>query len=225
MPSIIQMQALAELELRRRSEEGVLEAPSDMPAYAYANDPVGFIREFIVWKPDEHPAIYQNEVMANLSDLHRESVRGPHGLGKTALIAWLILWFAETNDGLYDWKIPVTASAWRQLTKYAMPEVHKWARCLNWSKLGHEPYNDRTELTQLSLRLKTGEMFALASDNAALIEGAHADKLFYIFDESKEIPSPTWDAAEGAFSTGNCFWLAASTPGEPQGRFFEIQSK
>ena len=223
--SSIQMQAMAELELRRRSESGVVDASSNMPAYAYVDDPVGFIKDFIIWKPNEHPADYQNEVMTNLSKLHRESVRGPHGLGKTALIAWLILWFAETNDGLYDWKIPVTASAWRQLTKYAMPEVHKWARRLNWSKLGHEPYNDRTELTQLSLRLKTGEMFALASDNAALIEGAHADKLFYIFDESKEIPAPTWDAAEGAFSTGNCYWLAASTPGEPQGRFYDIQSK
>lgn len=106
-----------------------------------------------------------------------------------------------------------------------MPEVHKWARRLRWDKLGRQPYNERIELTTLSLKLKTGEAFALASDNSAMIEGAHASKILYIFDESKEIPFATWDSAEGAFSTGDTYWLSVSTPGEPQGRFYEIQSK
>lgn len=143
----------------------------------------------------------------------------------TALVAWLVHWFALTNDGITDWKIPITASAWRQLTKYAMPEVHKWARRLNWSVIGRLPYNERLELTQQSLRLKTGEAFALASDNSTMIEGAHASKIFYIFDESKEIPVATWDSAEGAFSTGDTYWLSVSTPGEPVGRFYDIQAR
>ena len=142
----------------------------------------------------------------------------------TALVAWVVLWFALTNDGVTDWKIPITASAWRQLTKFAMPEIHKWARKLNWQVIGREPFNERLELTQLSLKLKTGEAFALASDNSALIEGAHASRILYIFDESKEIPPDTWDSAEGAFSAGDCYWLAVSTPGEPVGRFYDIQS-
>lgn len=149
------------------------------------------------------------------------SIRGPHGLGKTALAAITILWFALTRDG-EDWKIPTTASAWRQLEKFLWPEIHKWARRLDWSKIPRDPFSGK-ELMTLSLRLSTGEAFALASDNPALIEGAHAEHLLYIFDESKVVPDPTWDSAEGAFSVGDAYWLAISTPGETQGRFYEIQ--
>jgi hypothetical protein len=96
---------------------------------------------------------------------------------------------------------------------------------LRWDKIGREPFNDRTELQTLNLKLKTGEAFALASDNSALIEGAHAANLLYLFDEAKTIPVQTWDSAEGAMSIGDCYWLAISTPGEPQGRFHDIHAR
>jgi intein/homing endonuclease len=148
----------------------------------------------------------------------------------TAFDAWVIHWFALTRDG-EDWKLPTTASAWRQLTKFLWPEVHKWARSLRWDLIGRSPYSGRTELHTLSLRLATGEAFAVASNNVATIEGAHADALLYLFDESKTIPAETFDAAEGAFSGAGedtpreAFAIANSTPGEPQGRFYDIQSR
>ncbi len=149
----------------------------------------------------------------------------------TALMSWAILWFATTRDAdeMGDWKIPTTASVWRQLTKYLWPEIHKWARRINWSKVGRTPLNARKELMSLSLKLRTGEAFAAASDTPELIEGAHADYLLYIFDEAKVIPSKTFDAAEGAFSSAvsegtEAFALCCSTPGPPAGRFWEIQT-
>jgi hypothetical protein len=96
---------------------------------------------------------------------------------------------------------------------------------LNWQKLERAPFKAKQELLDLSLKLQTGEAFALASDNSSMIEGAHAANLLYVFDESKEIPAETWDSAEGAFSSGNAYWLAYSTPGEPNGRFYDIQSR
>ena len=68
----------------------------------------------------------------------------------------------------------------------------------------------------------------MASDTPAYIEGAHADEIFYLFDESKSIIAATFDAAEGAFSGGEgtrAFALSTSTPGEPNGRFYEIQTQ
>jgi hypothetical protein len=59
----------------------------------------------------------------------------------------------------------------------------------------------------------------------ARIEGAHADSLLFLFDESKIIKADTFDAAEGAFSAAGedsdleAFALAVSTPGAPSGRF------
>lgn len=190
----------------------------------YRHDPAGFVLDCFEWRPGEEPTEYQLDILRNLASNRRASVRGPHGLGKTALAAWAILWFALTRDG-EDWKIPTTASAWRQLTKFLWPEIKKWARRLDWSKLDHDQFDERTELLSLSIKLKTGEAFALASDNSAMIEGAHAEHLFYVFDEAKIIPPSTWDSAEGAFSTGDAYWLAISTPGEPNGRFYDIHRR
>ena len=196
----------------------------------YRDDPAAFVRECIAWKDDEGPAAYQDEVLTEFARRHRASIRAPHGVGKTTLSAWIILWFAMTRDG-EDWKIVTTASAWRQLVKYTWPELHKWARRLRFEKFGRAPFDTRTELLTLSLKLKTGEAFAAASDQPELIEGAHADHLLYVFDESKAIIAKTFDAAEGAFSgagtdtRSEAFALSISTPGEPSGRFYEIQSR
>jgi hypothetical protein len=67
----------------------------------------------------------------------------------------------------------------------------------------------------------------------------HADSVLYIFDESKAIRPAVFEAAEGAFSgavasTGDrpttppaergleAYAVATSTPGEPQGQFYDI---
>jgi hypothetical protein len=190
----------------------------------YRDNPEGFVRDCIRFPRGERASDYQLEIIGKLPTERRVSVRGPHGLGKTALAAWTILWFALTRDG-EDWKIPTTASAWRQLTKFLWPEIRRWSRRLDWEKIGRDPLSERTELLSLSIKLATGEAFALASDNSVMIEGAHAANLLYVFDESKAIPADTWDSAEGAFATGDVYWLAISTPGEPQGRFYDIHKR
>lgn len=186
--------------------------------------PDQFVLDCIKFEEDDEPADYQLEVLTQLVAKKRASARGPHGLGKSSLAAWAILWFALTRDGK-DWKVATTASAWRQLTKFLWPEVHKWARLIKWDVIGRKPFSETNELLDLSLKLKTGEAFALASHDSNLIEGAHARYIMYVFDESKTIPAATWDSAEGAMSSGEAFWLAISTPGVPDGRFYDIHAK
>src|SRR3990172_3712076 len=191
---------------------------------AYQNDPGGFVQDCIAWGVDGGPRPYQIEALTRLVLKGRESVRATHDAGKTALASWAILWFALTRDG-EDWKVPTTASSWRQLTLYLWPEVHKLARKLRWDVIGRDPLEDGKELIDRSIKLSTGQAFAVASNDAAYIEGAHADHLLYVFDEAKVIPDPIWDAAEGAFAGGNAMGLNISTPGPPAGRFYEIQTR
>jgi hypothetical protein len=109
---------------------------------------------------------------------------------------------------------------------FLWPEIHKWARKIRWANTGRDPYSDRTELLARALKLSTGEAFALASNQPQRIEGAHADRIFYLFDESKTIGDEIFDAAEGALSgEGEALALAVSTPGEPRGRFYEIHAR
>lgn len=197
----------------------------------YRDDPAGFVTDCIHWPHGRGPTEYQLDNLRALVKHGRLAVRGPHGLGKTAENAWVVLWFALTRDAAGDdWKCPTTASAWRQLTHYLWPEIRKWARKLDWEKIGRTPFT-RFELLALNLKLRTGEAFAVASDNPATIEGVHADQVLYIFDEAKTIPQETFDAAEGAFSGAGddtaqeAYALASSTPGPPMGRFYEIHKQ
>ena len=219
----------------RRAAEEALEAawrvkhPAGYERFQerYMDDPAGFVRDCIRFESSEGMTPYQEEALQELAKGARVCIRSLHTAGKTAMASWVVLWFALTRDGK-DWKVPTTATAWRQLTKYLWPEVHKWSRRVRWKIVGREPFRENSELLNMSLKLRTGEAFALASSDANAIEGAHATHLLYLFDEAKAIPDGIWDAAEGAFATtskGEALGLAISTPGEPAGRFYEIQRK
>lgn len=208
------------------------EPPPVVERHRYYDDPVGFADNCIRWPAGQGLTAYQREILAAIVTRRKVSARGPHGLGKTTTAAIAILWFATTRElSGCDWKCATTAGAWRQLVFYLWPEIKKWARRINWAALGCEPYSERTELLSLNIKLGHGQAFAAASDNPALIEGVHADKVLYVFDESKAIIPETFDAAEGAFSgadgTGDleAYALAMSTPGEPNGRFYDIHRR
>lgn len=203
----IQTDPYADLKEAYRSEDGIV---------AFVHDILG-----------ASPAPYQEDILRMFVRHRRLAVRGPHGLGKTAIASWVVLWGMAVFDEV---KIPCTASVWRQLRDYLFPEIKKWARRGRWTLLGIQ-MRDKRELLDLSIKL-TGDRlaFALASDNAALIEGAHSKILIYIFDEAKAIPPDIWDAAEGAFSNDGedgamAFALAISTPGDTSGRFYDIHKR
>jgi len=171
--------------------------------------------------PSWSSTAYQRDILLHLAHDRRACVRGPHGLGKSGMAAIAVLWFADTRDKAgVDWKVVTTASVWRQLRNYLWPEIHKWGK-----KIVTREFSTRYELLTMELKLKTGSAFPVASDDPSNIEGAHASHILYIIDEGKNVIPGTWDAIEGAMSVGDCYALAISTPGSPQGRFFEIQQR
>lgn len=205
-------------ELQQRAKQ------IDTKVAKYYHDPLGFAHDCIDWQGDGL-TFYQQEIIGELPVRKREAVRGPHGLGKSTIAAVTVLWFALTRDAAeVDWKVVTTAGAWRQLINYLWPEIRKWANRIRWERVRDKPLT-KTELLNLNLRLTHGAASAASCTNPALIEGAHADSLLFIFDESKAIMPETFDACEGAFSgTGETFVLALSTPGPPQGRFYDIHA-
>lgn len=204
---------------------------SDQTAARYLDDPVGFARECIDWPRGRRLFPYQADVIEHIVSHHRVAVRGPRGLGKTTLSALIVLWFAITRDAAgIDWKIGTTAGSFLQVSQFTWPEVHKWARLLNPDAIGRGRLNERTELLTLKIRLKFGEAFAASVDNPYLIEGAHADHVLFVFDESKAIASSVFDSVEGTFSNAGtegreAYALSISTPGEPAGFFYDIHAR
>lgn len=230
--------AQLQLEYQKLLQDSGLTTTTNKSRYSqfqrqYRNDRVAFVHDCIDWEKTKSakypngrsPAGYQDDIIGLVDTNTRVAVRGCHGLGKSAIGAWLVHHFSLVMDG-EDWKCPTTASVWRQLMKYLWPEVHKWSRLIKWDYIGREPYDRNRELMTLNLRLETGESMALASDQPESLEGCHADNLLFLFDEAKVVPDATWDAIEGAFSTNGIIKVfAMSTPGSPSGRFYQIHKR
>lgn len=184
----------------------------------YSQDIVAFVRDILHATPTD----YQVEILNAFMTKRRVAVRGAHGMGKTALSAWIVCWAIGALKE--ETKVITTASAWRQLIHYTWPEIHKWATGADWKKLGLT-VRDGQEILTLQFNVGNKMAFAAASDNASALEGAHAANIVAVFDEAKAIPNAIFDAIEGAFSTGNAYALAISTPGEPTGRFYDIHAR
>lgn len=167
----------------------------------YGKDRIAFVYD-IMPKYGKTLTLYQEEILGFFDGGGtRLAVRSPHGTGKTFIASIMVHHSVLTSE--VDCKVPTTASAWRQLEKYLWPEIKKAGKNLAWPLIGRPPYDLTRELLQLSIRLQGGtvEAFAVASNDHTTIEGAHATRIVYVFDEAKTIPTDTWDAAEGAFST------------------------
>jgi hypothetical protein len=198
----------------------------------YMYDPVLWVQDFMRLGLGGSLTHYQERILRELAIRRRVAVRGPHGLGKSFSASMAVLWFAMTREAMQvDWKVLITASAWRQISGFLFPEIRRWARAINWEHAGRPPFNERHELLHLGLNLRYGSVITAAASDPAKLEGAHADSVLVVFDEAKAIMPTTWDAIEGAFSGGKsegfpeAFALALSTPGEVNGRFYEIHSR
>lgn len=198
----------------------------------YLYDPAGWARQFVNLGANKELADYQGRILQALTEHRRVAVRGPHGLGKSFSAALTVLWFALTREQQgWDWKVVITASAWRQISTFLFPEIRRWARRLNFELLERPPFDERRELQELGIKLRHGAVSTGAASDPAKIEGAHADSLLIVFDEAKAIPPGTWNSLEGAFSGGRseglpeAFALALSTPGDAAGRFYEIHTR
>ena len=197
----------------------------------YSRDRIAFAYD-VMPEVAQTLAPYQEEILGLFDEGHtRVAVKGPHGLGKTFLAAILVHHAILTAEE--DAKVPTTASAWRQLEKYLWPEIRKLEKYIAWHVVGRPSYDRNTEFFQLSIKLQDRgvEAFALASDDHTTLEGAHAKRILFVFDEAKTIPAPTWDALEGAFSSEGmddvheALAFAISTPGDPAGRFYDIHMR
>ena len=87
----------------------------------YAAHPVEFVEDIIGAKPDEEQA----NILRSLAENPMTAVRSGHGIGKSAVQAWAIIWFICTRP--YP-KIPCTAPTQHQLYDILWAEVSKWLR-------------------------------------------------------------------------------------------------
>ena len=184
------------------------------------DDPVWYVENVLGVEDIED---YQKDVLYSVRDNIKTAFRSGHGVGKTAVAAWIINWFFDTRP---DSKVITTASSWRQVSKMLWPEIHKWRSKADLEKIGVYE-KDYESLTLMLKRTDQQDWFATgeASDDHEKMEGFHADNILYVIDECKAVPDKTFEAVEGASTNaeGEVRILAISTPPpEKVGYFYDI---
>jgi hypothetical protein len=202
----------------------------------FRRDPLGYVLSAFPWgQPgttlagDSGPEPWQREVLEKLGqglmssdEAVRMAVASGHGIGKSALVAWIILWAMSTFT---DARGIVTANTEGQLRTKTWPELAKWlALCANrhWftytatSLHSSQPGHDKTWRV---------DAITWSENNTEAIAGLHnkGKRAFALFDEASAIPEGVWETVEGALTDGGTelFWAAFGNPTRTTGRFRE----
>jgi hypothetical protein len=185
----------------------------------YRADPVLFVREVIGAQPDKDQ---QQILMAMAAPGAHVSVRSGHGIGKSCVEAWLILWFLCL---FRDCRIPVTAPTSHQLFDVMWSEIAKWRAVMHpWFRAMIVQTSDR-----LYIEGAEKTMFSVArtsrKDQPEALQGFHATNLLFVCDEASGIPDEVFQVAEGALSGAGSRIILMGNPTRSDGYFFETHTK
>lgn len=200
-------------DLRERAER--LEVPQNLADQfgPYWNRPVAFVQELL----DAEPEPYQEEVLQAAAEEGRIAWRAAHGVGKTATLSWLLLWWLLSRPFS---RVLVAAPAFeRQVGRYLLPEVRRWVR------RAPEPLPVEVRANTVEVEGFGREWFALGvqASDPAKIEGAHADSVAVLADEAKGLPADVVAALHGSMTDagGDRLYVLASVPGGSSGAFYD----
>ena len=200
-------------------------------------DPLAFVMAAFPWGRGElakfdGPDVWQRETLEQIRDglnLIRAlqlAVASGHGIGKSTIVSWIILWAIST---LEDTKGVVTANTEVQLRTKTWAELAKW----------HSLFllKDEFTLTATSIasanpkheRMWRIDAVAWSEKNVEAFAGLHnqGKRVICLFDESSAIPDVIWETAEGALTDANTevIWAAFGNPTRNNGRFRECFGK
>ena len=154
------------------------------------------------------------------------AIASGHGIGKSAMAAWLVLWIMSTRPHSRG---VVTANTGEQLSSKTWAGVAAWlSRAVNkhWftittgkgaMRLVHNEHPESWRVDAQTSREENSESFA----------GLHAASStpWYLFDEASAIPAKIWEVAEGGKTDGEPMHFAFGNPTRNTGAFAECFGK
>jgi hypothetical protein len=214
------------------------------------DNPLAFVLFAFPWgqagTPLEHfsgPRKWQRQVLLDIAehikqnqgkidfDTLRLAVASGRGIGKSALVSWLVLWMMTTRIGA---TVIVSANSESQLRSVTWAEITKWSSMsINtyWWEISATRVAPAKWLTELVERdLKKGTRYwslegrLWSAENPDAFAGVHNyDGVMLVFDEASGIDDSIWAVAAGFFTenTPNRFWCCFSNPRRNTGYFYE----
>lgn len=200
------------------------------------HDPLAFVLGAFPWTEKdarlegfEGPEPWQEKILnsirdglLNIDEAIQLAVASGHGVGKSALVSWILLWAVST---LPDTKGVVTANTETQLKTKTWAELGKWFHMF----IGKEAfYLSATALFSKDPdheRTWRIDMVPWSERNTEAFAGLHNQgrRLIVLFDEASAIPDVIWETTEGALTDANTeiIWCVFGNPTRNTGRFRE----
>lgn len=151
------------------------------------------------------------------------AVSSGHGIGKSALMCWIILWWMSTRPNS---PVVVTANTGDQLETKTWRELSVWhQRAINAHWFEHTA---TTFYAKEEKKLWKANALVWNEDRPAAFAGTHDRSgagVLYLFDEASEIPYIIFETAEGAMTDPGACWLMFGNPTEPSGPFYDAFKK
>ncbi|MBF8177818.1 terminase [Herminiimonas contaminans] len=211
---------------------------------SFTHDPLGYVLYSFDWgagelaKFPDGPDQWQRDVLNEIGDKLKSgaisgaseaiqiAVASGHGIGKSALICWLIKWGLDTFE---DTKGVVTANTDNQLRTKTWAELAKWHRL----SITRDWFNcSATALASVDkAHEKTWRIDAIpwSENNTEAFAGLHNQgrRIIVVFDEASKIADPIWEVTEGALTDNDTeiIWVAFGNPTQNTGRFRECFRK
>lgn len=196
----------------------------------FVYDPLGYVYFVFPWgepgtflSDADGPDSWQRDILKSLGDglLTMEeavqiAVASGHGIGKTALIAWIIKWFVATRPSP---QVVCTANTREQLEKKTWRELSKW------NKVALDGHLFTWTATKFYLTDSPEDWFAAAvpwsKERTEAFAGTHEKHVLVLFDEASAIDDKIWEVTEGAMTTKGAAWICFGNPTKNTGRFRE----
>lgn len=203
---------------------------------AFSNDPYGFVLFAFPWGEEGGelrdffgPDDWQIEVLQDLGNgliTIAEAIQiartSGHGIGKSALVAWIILWAISTYE---DTKGVVTANTENQLKTKTWAEVAKWHRMFIAREMFAMTATALFAKDPLHERTWRIDMVPWSERNTEAFAGLHnqGKRILVVFDEGSAIPDVIWEVTEGALTDRDTqiIWMVFGNPTRNKGRFRE----
>lgn len=190
------------------------------------DNPLGFVYFAFDWgkgalEGEDGPDQWQIDILRAIGDRTltateaiQIAVRSGHGIGKTCLISWILLWFLSTRPFP---QVVVTANTTAQLSGKT------WRELAKWHKLAINKHWFKWTATKFYHVDHPEDWFAAATpwskERSEAFAGTHEKYVLVVFDEASWIPDVIWETAEGAMTTEGAMWVVFGNPTRNTGRF------
>ena len=147
------------------------------------------------------------------------AIASGHGTGKTALLAWIILWVGLFK---YDAKIPVTAPTAPQLIRLLIPEVKKWANVLP------KELKNSVNVKQDHISFTTENICVARTARKEApegLQGFHATFLAWIIDEASGVANNIFEVIDGSLTGEDYLRIMPANPTRTEGYFYDAFHK